>query len=118
MKLPSELARGDWQRVFRSVFNTTPGRMTAHRLPRPQMQVLRKDSSGRNRYLDAYWEEHKLHVEIDGAHHMEVRHWTADMLRQNEVWLEGDCVLRFPAHLIKTQPELVMERIRQTLTGR
>ena len=87
-------------------------------LPKPDMQVLRKDASGRNRYLDAYWEEHKLHVEVDGAHHMEVRHWTADMLRQNEVWLEGDRVLRFPAHLLKHRPEIVMEQIRQALTGR
>jgi very-short-patch-repair endonuclease len=89
-----------------------------HRLPKPDMQVLRKDASGRNRYLDAYWKEQKLHVEVDGAHHMEVRHWTADMLRQNEVWLEGDRVLRFPAHLIKTRPELVIEQIRKALTGR
>ena len=89
-----------------------------HGIPKPDMQVLRKDASGRNRYLDAYWKEHKLHVEVDGAHHMEVRHWTADMLRQNEVWLEGDRVLRFPAHSgAKTQPEVVMEQIKQSAYG-
>ncbi|MGW4502297.1 hypothetical protein ACWENR_27280, partial [Micromonospora sp. NPDC004336] len=28
-------------------------------------------------------------TEIDGAHHMDVRHWAADMRRQNDVWTSG-----------------------------
>lgn len=86
-------------------------------LPKPDLQVRRKDASGRVRFLDAYFQTQKLHVEIDGAHHMQVGHWTADMLRQNEVWLKGDRVLRFPAHLVRTQPELVVEQIRKALQG-
>ena len=39
------------------------------------------------------------------------------MLRQNEVWLEGDRVLRFPAHLLKRQPEMVMAQIEQGAYG-
>lgn len=86
-------------------------------LPKPDLQVRRKDASGRIRFLDAYFQEQKLHIEIDGAHHMRVGHWTADMLRQNEVWLKGDRVLRFPAHLLRTQPELVVEQIGKALQG-
>ncbi len=86
-----------------------------HGIPKPDMQVHRKDASGRNRYLDAYWEEQKLHVEVDGAHHMEARHWEADMVRQNEVWLKGDRVLRFPAHLVKVKPEIVVRQIQKAL---
>jgi hypothetical protein len=41
-------------------------------LPAPRLQEKRRDSAGRYRYLDAYWPAWRLHVEIDGAHHMNV----------------------------------------------
>ena len=88
-----------------------------HSVPPPRMQHRRKDASGRVRYLDAYWEEAKLHVEIDGSHHMDAKHWTEDMMRQNEVWLDGDRVLRFPAHLLRARPGLVMAQVRKALRG-
>ncbi|HZM78351.1 MAG TPA: DUF559 domain-containing protein [Candidatus Limnocylindrales bacterium] len=84
-------------------------------LPPPDLQERRKDASGRTRYLDAYWHKAKLHIEIDGAHHVEARHWSADMLRQNEVWLEGERVLRFPAFLLRTSPEKVVEHLKTAL---
>ncbi|MFV2083711.1 hypothetical protein [Micromonospora sp. LOL_021] len=68
-----------------------------YRLPPPDLQQRRKDRAGRVRYLDAYWRRWRLHVEIDGAHHMDVREWAADMRRQNDVWIAGDRILRFPA---------------------
>jgi hypothetical protein len=80
-------------------------------LPPPDRQERRKDASGRNRYLDAYWREWHLHVEVDGSHHMDVRHWAADMLRQNEVWIAGDRILRFPAWLIRTEPAQVADQL-------
>lgn len=86
-----------------------------HRLPEPDLQERRKDAGGRTRYLDAYWRKWKLHVEIDGAHHMDARHWGKDMLRQNEVWLEGDRVLRFPAFLVRTEPLAVVAQLRAAL---
>jgi very-short-patch-repair endonuclease len=86
-----------------------------HMLPSPRMQEPRKDASGRHRYLDAYFADYHLHVEIDGGYHREARQWTADMLRQNEVWLQGDRVLRFPAHLIQTNPGLVIAQVRTAL---
>jgi very-short-patch-repair endonuclease len=84
-------------------------------LPLPEMQERRKDASGRTRYLDAYWREWRLHVEVDGAHHMTVRSWEADMSRQNEVWIAGDRVLRFSAWQVRHRPAEVAEQLRKAL---
>ncbi len=43
--------------------------------PLPKLQVSRRDSRGRKRYLDAYFEEYGVHVEIDGGQHREVSAW-------------------------------------------
>lgn len=84
-------------------------------LPTPDLQEPRTDGSGRRRYLDAYWRRWRLHVEIDGAHHMDVRNWAADMRRQNEVWIAGDRILRFPAWLVRQRPAEVAAQVRAAL---
>ncbi|MEV6303969.1 hypothetical protein AB0M02_31510 [Actinoplanes sp. NPDC051861] len=84
-------------------------------LPAPSRQQERRDASGRKRYLDAYWKHWRLHVEIDGSHHFEVGHWEEDMLRQNQMWIEGDRVLRFPAALIRSRPDVVAAQLRAAL---
>jgi hypothetical protein len=81
-------------------------------LPLPSRQVVRTDRRGRRRYLDAYWEQWRLHVEIDGAHHMEVGQWWDDMQRQNALWVAGDRVLRFPAWLLRERPDEVIAQLR------
>ncbi|GLH98214.1 type IV toxin-antitoxin system AbiEi family antitoxin domain-containing protein [Phytohabitans aurantiacus] len=86
-----------------------------YRLPRPDLQERRVDASGRLRFLDAYWREWHLHAEVDGAHHMEVRHWEADMRRQNDVWIKGDRTLRFPASWIRSRPDDVAAQLRRAL---
>jgi very-short-patch-repair endonuclease len=88
-----------------------------HRLPLPDLQERRTDAAGRIRYLDAYWREFGLHVEIDGAHHMDVRHWAADMRRQNDVWIAGERILRFPAWMVRTRPQEVADAVRAALTA-
>lgn len=75
--------------------------------PAPKMQVARVDRAGAKRYLDAYFADFGIHAEIDGAHHMNPRQWAADLKRQNDVWISGDRILRFPAHLIRTNPHEV-----------
>ncbi|MGX7675064.1 DUF559 domain-containing protein [Plantactinospora sp. DSM 117369] len=87
-----------------------------YQLPRPDLQERRRDASGRVRYLDAYWRRWRLHVEVDGAHHMQVRHWEADMRRQNDVWLDGDRLLRFSAHQIRHHPAEVATQLHRALT--
>ena len=54
-------------------------------------------------------------MEVDGAHHMDVRHWAADMLRQNEIWIAGDRILRFPAWLIRQESAQVANQLREAL---
>jgi very-short-patch-repair endonuclease len=87
-----------------------------HSLPAPELQRHRRDADGRSRFLDAYWPAAALHVEIDGAHHMEVRHWAEDMLRQNRIWARGDRILRFPAYLLRSSPTIVAAQLREALT--
>ena len=86
-------------------------------LPEPEQQVARRDRAGRRRWLDAYWSRWGVHVEIDGAAHLDVRVWWQDMQRQNEVWLRGDRILRFPAYLLRTQPTVVADTVRIALTA-
>jgi very-short-patch-repair endonuclease len=86
-----------------------------HRLPLPDQQVRRTDNAGRTRYLDAYWRRWRLHVEIDGAQHMDVRNWWNDMHRQNQLWVTGDRVLRFPAWVVRQRPAEVASQIADAL---
>ncbi|BCJ71931.1 hypothetical protein CS0771_14750 [Catellatospora sp. IY07-71] len=86
-----------------------------HHLPVPDLQDRRVDASGRVRYRDAYWRAYRLHVEVDGAHHMEVAHWEADMRRQNDIWTGGDRILRFTAYQIRTRPDEVAATLRTAL---
>ncbi|BCB78735.1 hypothetical protein GCM10022251_78690 [Phytohabitans flavus] len=82
-----------------------------HCLPAPDLQEQRTDANGRTRFLDAYWREWRLHVEVDGAHHMEVRHWEEDMVRQNDIWIEGDRILRFSAGQVRRHPAEVAAQL-------
>ncbi|MEU4236596.1 DUF559 domain-containing protein [Actinoplanes sp. NPDC026619] len=86
-----------------------------HRIPAPELQTRRTDASGRTRFVDAHWPDARLLVEVDGSHHMQVVHWEADMLRQNEIWISGDRILRFPATLVRSSPLAVAAQIRAAL---
>lgn len=86
-------------------------------LPSPDLQTKRTDASGRIRYLDAYWRRWRLHVEVDGAHHMDATQWADDMLRQNQVWIGGDRILRFSAALIRDRPALVAGQLDAALAA-
>ncbi len=83
-------------------------------LPPPQRQVLRRDN--RNRYyLDLYWPEHQLVVEIDGIHHAWAENVVGDALRQNALALDGDVVLRLPLLGLRLQPEDFFAQIERAL---
>jgi hypothetical protein len=85
--------------------------------PRPSCQVVRDDSNGQRRYLDAVFDSWQVHVEIDGGQHMEVRQWWADMKRQNDLWVSGGRVLRFPSWAIRHRPTEVVAQLRAALTA-
>lgn len=79
----------------------------------PTRQSIRRDRHGRKRYLDCEWilEDGSVVVlEIDGAHHMEVEHWEADIKRERGVVVGGRSVLRATANEARyDQPELVAD---------
>ncbi|MGC4804786.1 DUF559 domain-containing protein [Micromonospora sp. DT233] len=84
-------------------------------LPEPTRQKVRYDSTGRRRYLDAYFDEWQVHVEIDGGQHLDPRQAWADMLRQNALWVDGDRVLRFPSWAVRSRPQEVVAQLRAAL---
>jgi hypothetical protein len=86
-------------------------------LPEPKLQTERRDGAGRRRYLDAYFTGYGVHVEIDGALHLDARQWWADMSRQNALWIAGDRVLRFPAWAIRSEPAEVLRQLTTALTA-
>ncbi|HLI41975.1 MAG TPA: DUF559 domain-containing protein [Streptosporangiaceae bacterium] len=86
-----------------------------HRLPEPSRQTARRDRHGRRRWIDVCWDGWKVLAEIDGAQHMDALQYWDDMDRANDLEIDGYRVLRFPAWLVRRQPELVARRIRDAL---
>lgn len=64
-------------------------------VPPPDRQVCRRGRDGRY-YLDVYWDEWGVVVEIDGVQHSWASNVVGDALRQNDVTLQADLVLRLP----------------------
>ncbi len=83
-------------------------------LPAPQRQALRKDRQGRY-FLDLYWPDLGVVVEIDGIHHAWAENVVGDALRQNALTLEGDIVLRLPLLGLRLQPDDFFAQIAQAL---
>jgi hypothetical protein len=87
-------------------------------LPPPLRQIVRRERSGRRRYLDASWRRgdgRLVIAEVDGALHLNARRWWDDQHRQNELTLADALVLRFPSVVVRTQPELVAAQLRRAL---
>jgi Protein of unknown function (DUF559) len=85
-------------------------------LPIPSRQSARRDRQGRRRWIDAAWDDAKLAVEIDGAQHTEdpLQRWD-DMERDIDLILDGYQTLRFPAWLVRKDPEYVARRILEAI---
>ena len=81
----------------------------------PHQQRRRRGADGRVRYLDAEWrlpDGGLLTLEVDGAHHLEVKHWEADMRRERAVVLSGRRVLRATSFEVRVEPHLVAADLR------
>ncbi len=79
-------------------------------LPLPRRQVRRCDAAGRLRFLDAEWRSPgggRIVLEVDGAHHMEVAQWQADLERERAVVLAGSRVLRTSNMELRLSPHKV-----------
>jgi hypothetical protein len=92
----------------------------ARGLPEPVRQVVRRDLSGRRRYLDVEWrlpDGRRLSVEIDGIGHLDAARWYDDLLRTAELVATGSSdPLRLPALAVRLEPDRV-ERIIRALLG-
>jgi hypothetical protein len=87
-------------------------------LPLPTRQRRRRDSRGRWRYLDACFDRWMVAAEVDGAHHANVGQMWDDHERQNALELAGYTVLRYPAWVVREQPQLVLDQLRRALVAR
>lgn len=83
-------------------------------LPSPSRQSLRRDRRGRY-FLDLYWPDWHLVVEVDGIHHAWVENVVNDALRQNSLAIAGDTVLRLPLLGLRLQPDEFFNQIEEAL---
>ncbi len=83
-------------------------------LPEPDRQLVRRTPRGRV-YLDVRWGRSRLVVEIDGAHHGEGLTLIADHLRQNEVALTRDIVLRISLLGLRLAEDAFLDQVGRAL---
>jgi hypothetical protein len=84
-------------------------------LPEPSRQAVRTDPAGRRRYRDVFFDAWRVHVEVDGGQHREVRAWWADMRRHNEIIIDGERLLRFPGWVLRHRPADVVADVHAAL---
>ena len=88
-----------------------------HGIPPPDRQVLGRTALGRI-YLDARWRGSRFVVEIDGAGHRVGLAVTDDNLRQNEVVLGDDRVLRIGLIGLRVHERVSMQQVRRAVPDR
>jgi very-short-patch-repair endonuclease len=67
-------------------------------------------------YVDVIFREIKLIIEIDGRlFHTDADVFETDRSRQNQLVLDGWCVLRFTWTMIEEQPETVLAMVREAI---
>jgi len=82
----------------------------ARGLPEPDRQVVCRTPGGRY-YLDVRWTSIGLVIEIDGVHHAQGLAPVDDALRQNEVTLRRDTVLRIPLLAFRLDRTRMMDQV-------
>ncbi len=83
-------------------------------MPEPTRQVLRRDKNHRY-YLDVYWDQWGLVLEVDGIQHGWVENAVDDALRQNSVTLQNARVLRLPVLGLRVAPDEFFDQIEEAL---
>ena len=86
-------------------------------LPEPSRQVMRIGDNGRV-YLDVFWEQLRVHVEIQGAQHGEGTAGIDDALRLNGLALREDHLisLQIPVLGLRTTPAKFLDQVGLALT--
>lgn len=85
-------------------------RCRARGLPDPSRQVVRRGPKGRI-YLDLGWEDIGLAVEVDGGHHALGLNTVDDALRQNEVAIGDETILRVPVLGWRLEADAFLDQI-------
>lgn len=88
-------------------------RLTAG-LPRPTRQEKVKGADGRY-YLDVWWQEFNLAIEIHGIPHLAVQQWSDDLHRTNELVIDGRRVLIFSSFAIRHDRERVVDQLQRAV---
>ncbi len=86
----------------------------------PDRQTPRRDARGARRYTDCEWQlvdGRVVVLEVDGAFHMEVEHWVADMPRERSLVLDGSVVLRCSAMELRRDPASIARDLRAAGVG-
>lgn len=83
-------------------------------LPEPSRQVLRRGRNGKY-YLDVYWDRWRVVAEIDGIQHSWAQNIVGDAIRQNDVSLQGNTVLRVPLLGLRLCPDDFFAQIEEAL---
>lgn len=83
-------------------------------LPPPTRQMVRRGRRGRI-YLDVYWSEFRVVVEIEGIHHDAPENIVDDSLRQNDLTIKRNAVLRIPLIGLRTCPDEFMDQVEAML---
>lgn len=83
-------------------------------LPEPSRQRVMKGPQGRV-YLDVSWDDFRVVVEIEGAHHDAPENAVHDALRQNALTVGRLGVLRIPVLGLRTCPQLFLDQVEAML---
>lgn len=75
---------------------------------------MRTERKGRV-YLDVFWKEFGVAAEVEGAHHTQGLNAVDDAVRQNEVSIVGDVVIRIPVLGLRLDPETFMAQLARAL---
>lgn len=86
-------------------------------LPKPSRQVIRQGKRGRV-YLDVYFDDFGLVIEIEGAHHDEVLNSIDDALRQNHLSRGAEDFLRIPVVGFRTDRGVFMQQVEDKLVNK
>jgi hypothetical protein len=88
-------------------------------LPVPERQAPRRDSTGKRRFLDAWWRRadgRVVHLEIDGSVHLSPLRMWDDMDRQSDLAIQEDALtIRVSAVALRLDPEGVARRLAAAL---
>jgi len=83
-------------------------------LPEPSRQAMRRGRNGRY-FLDLFWDDWNVVVEIDGIQHSWAQNIVGDAIRQNDLSLQGSTVLRLPLLGLRVAADDFFAQIEQAL---